>query len=135
MPHRPVVLTVPTRLRAYCVYRRRLLGEMARVVARTVTAIRTLTGKRELAVGIVACRQTQGLRANWHPHLHLLVTDGGFRPDEAFVSWPTHGTARVTESFRNAVLQLFVRLELFDADRAAGMPTWPHSGFRVHTAV
>jgi len=86
VPHRQVVLTIPKRLRAYCLYRRRLLGEIARVAARTVTAaIRALTGERALAVGIVACLQTHGSRANWHPHLHLLVTDGGFRPDGTFV--------------------------------------------------
>ena len=33
------------------------------------------------------------------------------------------------------MLRLFVRLELFDEDQAAGMLTWPHSGFHVHTAV
>jgi len=50
-----VVLTIPKRLRAYCSYRRRLLGDIARVVARTVTAaIHTQTGERELTVGIVA---------------------------------------------------------------------------------
>ena len=136
VPHRQVVLTIPKRLRAYCLYRRRLLGEIARVAARTVTAaIRTLTGERDLDVGIVACLQTHGSRANWHPHLHLLVPDGGFRPDGTFVSWPVHDTARVTEAFRRAVLRLFVRLDLFDADQAAGMLTWPHSGFHVHTAV
>ena len=68
-------------------------------------------------------------------HLHLLVTDGGFRPDGTFVSWPVHDTARLTEAFRRAVLRLFVRLALFDEDQAAGMLTWPHSGFHVHTAV
>ena len=136
VPHRQVVLTIPKRLRAYCLYRRRLLGEIARVAARTITAaIRTLTGERELAVGIVACLQTHGSRANWHPHLHLLVTDGGFRPDGTFVSWPIHDTARLTEAFRRAVLRLFVRRELFDEDQAAGMLAWPHSGFHVHTAV
>jgi len=136
VPHRQVVLTIPKRLRAYCLYRRCLLGEIARVAARTVTAaIRTLTGERELAVGIVACLQTHGSRANWHPHLHLLVTDGGFRPDGTFVAWPVHDTARLTEAFRRAVLRLFVRLALFDEDQAAGMLTWPHSGFHVHTAV
>jgi hypothetical protein len=79
--------------------------------------------------------QTHGSRANWHPHLHLLVTDGGFRPDGTFVTWPVHDTARLTEAFRRAVLRLFVRLELFDEDQAASMLTWPHSGFHVHTAV
>jgi hypothetical protein len=61
VPHRQVVLTLPKRLRAYCLFRRRLLGEIARVAAGTVTAaIRTLTGERDLAVGIVACLQTHG---------------------------------------------------------------------------
>jgi len=47
VPHRQVVLTMPKRLRAYCLYRRRLLGEIARVAARTVTAaMRTLIGER-----------------------------------------------------------------------------------------
>ncbi|MFN7529935.1 MAG: transposase, partial [Gemmatimonas sp.] len=63
------------------------------------------------------------------------MTDGGFRPDGTFVSWPAHDTARLTEAFRRAVLRLFVRLEHFDEDQAAGMLTWPHSGFHVHTAV
>ena len=86
-------------------------------------------------MGIVACLQTHGSRANWHPHLHLLVTDGGFRPDGTFVTWPAHETARLTEAFRRAVLRLFVRLALFDEEQAVGMLTWPHSGFHVHTAV
>ncbi len=63
------------------------------------------------------------------------MTDGGFRPDGTFVSWPAPDTARLTESFRRAVLRLFVPLELFDEDQAAGMLTWPHSGFHVHRAV
>ncbi|MBA3889406.1 MAG: transposase [Gemmatimonadaceae bacterium] len=94
----------------------------ARVAARTVTAaIRTLPGERDMAIGIVACLQTHGSRANWHPHLPLLVTDGGFRPGGTFVTCPAHDTARLTEVFRRAVLRLFVRLELFDAHQAAGM--------------
>jgi len=87
-----------------------------------------LTGERELAVGIVACLQSHGSRANWHPHLHLLVTDGGFWPDGTFASWPAHDTARLTEACRRAVLRLVVRVELFDEDQAARMLTWPHSG-------
>jgi hypothetical protein len=129
------VLTIPIRLRAYCLYRRRLLGDIAGVAARTVTAaIPTLTGERDLAVGIVAYLQTHGSLANWHPHLNLLMTDGGFRPDGSFVSWPAHDTARLTEAFRRAVLRLFVRLTLFDEDQVAGMLTWPQSGFHLHTA-
>lgn len=88
-----------------------------------------------LAVGIVACLQTRGLRDNRRPHRHLLVTDGGSWPDGTFVSWPVHDTARLTEAFRRAVLRPFVRLGFVDSDHAAGMLTWPRSGFHVHTAV
>jgi hypothetical protein len=136
VPHRQVVLTLPKRLRAYCLYRRRLLGDIARVGAQTVTAaVHTLTGEPDLAVGIVACLQTHGSLANWHPHLHFIVTDGGFRPDGTFVPWPAHDTARLTEAFRRAVLQLFVRRGLFDEAQAQSMVQWPHSGFHVHDGV
>jgi len=33
------------------------------------------------------------------------------------------------------VLRRLERLAFFDDDEAAGMLTWPHSGFHVHTAV
>lgn len=136
VPHRQVVLTIPQRLRVYCLYRRSLLGDMARVAARTITAaIRATTGERDLSVGIVASIQTHGSLANWHPHLHLVVTDGGFRPDGTFGSWPVHDVARFTEAFRRAVLRLFVRRELFDPDQARSMLAWPHSGSHVHDSV
>ncbi len=93
VPHRQVVLTIPKRLRTWCLYRRALLGDLARVAARTVVAaVRMLTREPDLAVGVVACIQTHGSLANWHPHIHLLVTDGGFRADGTFVSWPAHDT-------------------------------------------
>ena len=80
VPHRQVVLTIPKRLRAYCLYRRGLLGDLARVAARTVAAAaRATTGKVDLAVGIIACLQAHGSLATWHPHLHLVVTDGGLQ--------------------------------------------------------
>ena len=33
------------------------------------------------------------------------------------------------------MLRLLVRLALSDEEQAAGMLTWPHSGFHLHTAV
>jgi hypothetical protein len=136
VPHRQVVLTIPKRLRAYCLYRRPLLGKIARVAARTVTAaIRATSGEPALSVGIIGCLQTHGSRANWHPHIHMIVTDGGFRPDGTFVPWPTHDPARLAEAFRRAVLRLFVRRELLEPDQADAMLAWPHSGFHVHDRV
>lgn len=48
---------------------------------------------------------------------------------------PAYDTARLTEAFRGALLRLFVRVALFDADQATGILTWPHSSFHVHTAA
>lgn len=136
VPHRQVVLTVPKRLRPYFLSRRALLGDLARVAARTLTAfIRATTGERALSVGIVASIQTHGSLANWHPHLHLLVTDGGFRPDGTFVPLPLHDVATLTEAFRRAVLRVFVHGELLDGDTAQSMLAWPHAGFHVHDGV
>lgn len=136
VPHRQVVLTIPKRLRAWCLYRRPLLGDIARVAAHTVTAaVRALTGEPALSVGIVGCIQTHGSLANWHPHLHLIVTDGGFRPDGTFVPWPAHDTPALTEAFRRAVLRLFVTRAIFEKHEARAMLEWPHSGFHVHDAV
>jgi len=86
-------------------------------------------------VGIVSSIQTHGSLANWHPHLHMLVTDGGFRPDGSFVRLPLHDVTTLTEAFRRAVLQLFVKRELMDVETARGMLAWPHSGFHVHDGV
>ena len=68
------------------------------------------------------------------PAHEVLVTDGGFRPDGTFVTWPVHDTARLTEAFRRAVLRLFARRALFDEDQVQSMLQWPHSGY-VHDGV
>jgi hypothetical protein len=64
--HRQVVLTIPKRLRPYCLYRRALLGDLAWLAARIVTAgVRATTGESDLRVGIIACLQTHGSLAKW----------------------------------------------------------------------
>jgi hypothetical protein len=119
MPHWQVVLTVPKRLRPYFLHDRKLLGELSRVAARAVTSfIRATVDEKDLSVGIVSSIQTHGSLANWHPHLHLLVTDGGFRADGTFVHLPLHDVATLTEEFRRAVLKMFVGRELMDIETA-----------------
>jgi hypothetical protein len=47
-------------------------------------SFRALTGRTNITVGMVYCVQTFGNFANFHPHLHILVTDGGFGPNGTF---------------------------------------------------
>jgi hypothetical protein len=129
-------LAVPKRLRPYFLYDRKLLGELSRVAARTVISfMRATVGEKDLSVGIVSSIQTHGSLANWHPHLHMLVTDGGFRPDGTFVHLPLHDVATLTEAFRRAVLKMFVKRDLMDIETAQSMLNWPHSGFHAHDGV
>ena len=95
------------------------VGELSRVAARTVTAfLRATVDEKDLSVGLVSSIQTHGSLANWHPHLHLLVTDGGFRSDGTFVHLPLHDVTTLTEAFRRAVLKMFVKRELMDIETA-----------------
>jgi hypothetical protein len=89
VPHRQIVLTVPKMLRPYSRYDRRLLGKLCRVASKVITkSFRALTGRPDITVGMVACVQTFGNFANFHPHLHILVTDGGFAPNGTFYVLP-----------------------------------------------
>jgi hypothetical protein len=136
VPHRQFVFSLPKRLRPYFLWRRDLLGDLARVAAATTTAfIRAAIGDDDLSVGIVLSIQTHGSLLNWNPHVHALITDGGFLPDGTFVSLPVHDTEVLCEALRRAVLKLFVDRELYEPEVADGMLAWMHSGFSVDDSV
>ena len=123
-------------LREKLLRRRKLLGDLARIAARTATEfVRATLDEPDVSVGIVLCIQTHGSLLNWQPHIHALVTDGGFRPDGTFVHLPAHSAEVLTEAFRRGVLKLFVDRELFEPEVADGMLGWQHSGFSVHDGV
>jgi len=128
-----VVLTLPKRLRPYLLHDRRRLGLVSRVAARTLRAyVQAALGERDAVPGVIACVQTFGSVAHVHPHLHVLMTDGGFRRDGTFVPLPTPDAAVLEEAWRRAVLAEFVRQGWLEEDQAAGMLAWPHSGFGAY---
>jgi len=133
VPYRQVVLTVPKRLRPYLLDDRRRLGRLSQVAYRTLRGyLQAALGEPEAVPGVIACVQTFGSLAHAHPHLHLLVTDGGFRRDGTFVPAPTHDAAVMEEAWRRAVLGWFVEQQWLEAEAAQAMLGWPHSGFGAH---
>ena len=131
--HRHVVLTIPKRLRAYFLHDRRRLGLLSRVAYRTLHGyVGAALGESDVVPGVVSLSQSHGSLAHWHPHLHLVVTDGGFRRDGSFVTQSAHDAAVLAEVWRRAVLALFVREGWLEQDAAASMLTWPHSGFSAY---
>ena len=66
VPHRQMVFVLPKRLRPYFQWRRKLLGDLARIAARTAKDfVRATLDEPELSVGIALCIQTDGSLLNW----------------------------------------------------------------------
>ena len=131
--HRQVVLTLPKRLRPHFVHDRRRLGLLSRVATRTLRDyVQATLGEREAVPGVIACVQTFGSVAHLHPHLHVLMTDGGYRRDGAFVPLPAPNPVVLEEAWRRAVLAEFVRRGWLEENEAVGMIAWPHSGFGAY---
>ena len=64
----------------------------------------TEVAPKDAVPGVVASIQTFGSYANFHPHVHALVTEGVFARDGAFhaVAWPPSGV--LEEVFRRLLL-------------------------------
>ncbi len=109
---------------------RRDPGLLSQVAFRTLRGyVQATIGERGAVPGVITCVQTFGSLAHVHPHLHVLLTDGAFRRDATFVPLPPHDPAVLEEAWRRAVLAWFVRQGWLESDDAAGMLSWPHSGF------
>ena len=131
--HRHVVLTIPKRLRAYFLYDRRRLGLLSLVASRTLHAyVRASLGEADVVPGVISLAQSFGSLARWHPHLHLVLTDGAFRRDGSFVTQWSHDAVVLAEAWRRAVLAMFVREGWLEEEAAASMLGWPHSGFSAY---
>jgi hypothetical protein len=131
--HRQVVLTLPKRLRAYFLHDRRRLGLLSRVATRTLRDyVQAAVGVPGAVPGLIVCVQTFGSVAHFHPHLHVLMSDGAFRRDGTYVPLPVPEPAVLEEAWRRSVLAEFVRREWLEEEAVAGMLAWPHSGFGAY---
>ncbi|MDA7903326.1 transposase [Mariniblastus sp.] len=136
VPHRQLVFTIPKRLRIYCRYDRRLLGGLARAAWRaTVEVYRQELKRGELIPGMVAGIQTFGELVHFHPHIHAIVTDGGFTPGGTFICLPRIETKRLLAAWQNNVFALFLAENKIDQKTVDQMRSWPHSGFSVDNSV
>ena len=133
VPHRHVVFTVPKALRGLLERERRLLGLVSRCGYESVR--RTWAGgfgDRHAVPGMAASIQTFGSYANWHPHVHAVVTDGVMTREGRFLPLP-HWTPEVIEEvFRRLVVSRLVRAERLSEELADVLLGWERSGFSVY---
>jgi hypothetical protein len=73
--------------------------------------LHTATGL-ELMPGVVAVIQTFGDRINFHPHIHVLMTEGGTAPDGAFHHVSCFHDEALQKIFTHEVFSLLLRKKL-----------------------
>ena len=132
--HAQWVFTIPKTLRVYFLHHRELLGELSRAAAETVKELLAAAAGEEegLRPGIVSVVQTFGDRANFHPHVHALVSAGGFSPDGTFHPLePWDGEAIMT-LFRQALLERLVARHAISGELKSRLLGWRHPGFSTH---
>src|SRR5450830_200054 len=91
------VFTVPKLLRPYFMHHRELLGPLCAAAWQTVRELMAMAAGEEqgLRPGMVAMSQTFGDQLNPHPHVHALVTRGGWTACGEWVGVPYLSIARI----------------------------------------
>ncbi len=72
---------------------------------------------------------------NWNPHLHCIVTDGGFTPTGMLHVPPKVSLVRMEELFRHRVLRLLMDKGKLRPERVKMLLGWKHSGFNPDASV
>jgi len=91
--------------------------------------------EKDFRPGMVAMSQTFGDQLNAHPHVHALVTRGGWTGSGEWVPVPYVSSSAAEQLFRHKVISLLQRAGLLDEDRTRLLLSWHHSGFSVHNLV
>jgi hypothetical protein len=99
-----------------------------------VKFLHTATGL-ELRPGVVVVIQTFGDRINFHPHIHVLMTEGGTAQDGSFLRVSRFQDEVIRDIFVNKVFSLLLRKKLIGLPLVEKILGWRHTGFNVHSKV
>ncbi len=130
--HRHVVLTIPRLLRPVFRRRRELLTELARAGAEAVQELVRVGCGREARPGLVVSVASAGDLLQWHPHLHLLTTDGGRTGDGAWRQLEEWDGPRLMALFRERLLARLLEARAISKELVAKLVGWRHPGFSAH---
>ena len=130
--HRHVVLTIPRLLRPLFRRRRELLTELGRAAAEAVSELVRRGVGGDARPGIVVSIATAGDLVQWHPHLHLLTTDGGKTADGSWPPLPEWDALLLMRLFRERLLARLVLAHAISAELVTKLLAWRHPGFSVH---
>ena len=132
VPHRHVVVTIPRLLRPLFRRRRELLRHLARCAADALGACVQSRLGEDVRPGIVVSVATAGDLAQWHPHLHILASDGGFSAEGTFHSLDQWDAEALMRLFREALHERLVMKHAISRELKARLLAWRHPGFSTH---
>ena len=134
--HAQWVFSLPKMLRPYFLYHRPLLGCLCRAAYETVRELMAeAAGDPGLKPGMIAVVQTFGGALTWNPHVHALVTRGGWDREGAWAPIPYVDQTAAAELLRYKVFRFLAREGLVTPERIELLLSWRHSGFSVHNTV
>jgi hypothetical protein len=82
--------------------------------------------------GIVVSIATAADMLQWHPHGHLLVSDGAFSEDGTFHPLETWNADALMRLFRERLLARLVEKHAISQELVKRLMTWRHPGFSAH---
>ena len=134
--HAQWVFVMPKMLRPYFLHHRELLGGLARAAWETVLELMSeAIGEEAIRPGMVAVVQTAGDLGNWHPHVHALVSRGGWTQDGEWIPMAFVDEHSAELLFRHKVIRFLQGVGLLAEDRTELLLSWRHTGFSVHNRV
>ncbi len=105
VPHRHWVFSIPKRLKIYFLYDRNLLKKLSLCVWKVLSAYLKHTVPYEDAEpGVVAAMQSFGDFLEFHPHFHVISSDGCFYGEGSFMVSPAPNARDLENAFRQKYL-------------------------------
>jgi hypothetical protein len=122
-------MTMPRLLRPTFRKRRELLLDLSQCGAEALAEyVRGQLGP-DVRPGVVVSIATSGDLLEWHPHGHLLATDGGFRDDGSFLALDAWDGEALMQLFRERLLARLVDKHAISRELVAKLMAWRHPGF------
>jgi hypothetical protein len=137
VPHRQYVFSIPKMLRIYFKYDRSLLGGLCQCAWRSLLSfLREVVGLKDGVPGAVLAIHTFGADpGKWHPHLHILATDGLFKDTGTFYVMKDVDLKPLEELFRAEVFRFLKKEGKITEELINKLSKWRHSGFSVDNGV
>ena len=107
-------------------------NDLSRAANRTVLNYCQMLLGTEVTPSLIVARHTFGESARFHPHLHTIVTGGGWDTDHKWHAVFGWDRPVLRELFEIEVFRFLRERELLSVERMQLIRSWRHSGFDVY---